>query len=654
MKTYSTLIFILLLNFNSLCQLPFLEDFENGSSAFSTSITQSTDGSKDYFTISNGSNISSSITFSGTTGNFFCAQDIDSAPSNSGSTATLTFANIDITGCNNLSLQLDIAEDDDGNKQDWDNSDFFHVDASIDGNPTQNVIWVESSGNSNSAPSIDTDFNGSGDGTSITDTFESFSNVLNGTGSTLTITITIKLNSGDEDIAFDNLTIIGDCPTCPGLDIEPTTSPSALITTPIDCFSETLSWSLATDGSHTLIVMATSPITGFPTDGVSYAANSTYGLGDILNTGEFVISNSTTTTETISGLTENTTYYITAFSYNGTTANCQENYLIPGITYNFTTNTNCTPSNLGCMNGTMHVSGSNCGCLSGCDLTTLNGENCNSGTSGNCNQPTLITDINVPEGCTFTVLAEIKNRPNGCSSSGADNSDDLKVDVLGGNKIPINGTGNSNISDSYTLTGPGTIRITSNTNRADEIITYSTTFTGPFCVACASILPIELINFNAKKEDSYTHIKWTTASERNSDYFILEKSLNGFTFHPLQKIKASTNSTTIRDYDYNDYKEISGISYYRLKQVDLDGQSTYSYIIKVSHHLSTLFYNNNKIHIKYKSNPSLPHTLNIYNLSGQLVFSKKINGSESINWNKKGFYLVEIPEIQIHQKILAQ
>lgn len=93
--------------------------------------------------------------------------------------------------------------------------------------------------------------------------------------------------------------------------------------------------------------------------------------------------------------------------------------------------------------------------------------------------------------------------------------DALKVDVLGGSKGKQFGGSNSSISDSYTLVGPGTIEISGSANRADEIITYQVTSSGSTCPSCTSILPIELIDFDAIRNDRFVELTWQTATEKN-------------------------------------------------------------------------------------------------------------------------------------------
>jgi len=96
-----------------------------------------------------------------------------------------------------------------------------------------------------------------------------------------------------------------------------------------------------------------------------------------------------------------------------------------------------------------------------------------------------------------------------------------------------------------------------------------------------SVLPVELISFSAKAGKENVVLTWTTASEKNNDYFEVERSVDGRTFNYLETIKGAGTTTLARHYQTNDNNPINGINYYRLKQVDFDGTSTYSDIVTV-------------------------------------------------------------------------
>ena len=95
------------------------------------------------------------------------------------------------------------------------------------------------------------------------------------------------------------------------------------------------------------------------------------------------------------------------------------------------------------------------------------------------------------------------------------------------------------------------------------------------------VLPIELASFNAKAYGSNVHLEWTTASEKNNDFFEVQRSVDGKTFLPVVKVAGAINSNTPKNYKAIDENPIGGINYYRLKQTDLDGTSTYHKIISV-------------------------------------------------------------------------
>ncbi|MEM6560293.1 MAG: hypothetical protein AAF656_01725 [Planctomycetota bacterium] len=184
-----------------------VEDFEDATVGYTTSFPEAGSGT-DYFKRTDTSGILA--TFSGVDGSFFAAQDLDNVSGGS-SPATLTFSGIDISTFTDLMFSIDLAEDDEGSNEDWDNSDSVVITYSIDGGVAQNLLAIENDGSTfNSAPFIDTNFDGDGEGAEITDTFTTFSSSIIGTGSSMSIVITFSgLTANDEDIAFDNLTVTG-------------------------------------------------------------------------------------------------------------------------------------------------------------------------------------------------------------------------------------------------------------------------------------------------------------------------------------------------------------------------------------------------------------------------------------------------------------
>ena len=186
------------------------ENFETAS-GFTTSPDQFTDGSGDYFTRTNGSDVTAKISnISGYY--FFGAMDTDGEAPNQAVGLTVTFPEVDITGFTDLIFKGFFAEDasSDG-KNDWDAGSNVTVQYSIDGGTLQNIIAFEANvDDTNQEASEDTDFDGTGDGTVLTDVLTEFTKNIANTGSSIVITVTINnLKSGDEDIAFDNFRLEG-------------------------------------------------------------------------------------------------------------------------------------------------------------------------------------------------------------------------------------------------------------------------------------------------------------------------------------------------------------------------------------------------------------------------------------------------------------
>ena len=173
-----------------------------------------TDLGTDYFIRTDGSNISNEV-FSNIQGSYyFAAQDTHNTslvlP------LILSIDDINIAGYSNIEFRVHLAEDDAGATQSWDSADYVHFNYDIDNTGAfNNLLWIENDGSStNGEPLIDTDFDETGDGTAITDTFTQFTQSISGNGSLLDIQIVFRLDAGGEDIAIDNIEIWGTAVSC--------------------------------------------------------------------------------------------------------------------------------------------------------------------------------------------------------------------------------------------------------------------------------------------------------------------------------------------------------------------------------------------------------------------------------------------------------
>jgi hypothetical protein len=89
---------------------------------------------------------------------------------------------------------------------------------------------------------------------------------------------------------------------------------------------------------------------------------------------------------------------------------------------------------------------------------------------------------------------------------------------------------------------------------------------------CAySPLPVELVSFDASPMALGVQLSWRTASEQNSDHFLVERSSDGELFTAVQQVEAQGYSTTETNYTAVDPDPLDGLAYYRIRQVDADG-----------------------------------------------------------------------------------
>lgn len=177
---------------------------------------------------------------------------------------------------------------------------------------------------------------------------------------------------------------------------------------------------------------------------------------------------------------------------------------------------------------------------------------------------------------------------------------------------------------------------------------YTITGTGlnsfsPYAVFSAGALPVELVNFAATEENGNARLTWQTLSERNNRGFDIEKSLDAKYFYKIGTKEGAGTSEQTRVYSFID-DELSDVSYYRLKQVDMDGGFTYSKIAVVvpegasDELMVSPNPSNDMLKISIKGTIQ---QVNLLNLNGQTVLS---NSSKTIDIANlpDGMYLLQV------------
>lgn len=143
-----------------------------------------------------------------------------------------------------------------------------------------------------------------------------------------------------------------------------------------------------------------------------------------------------------------------------------------------------------------------------------------------------------------------------------------------------------------------------------------------------SPLPVTLLDFKVTPEDeSKVKVEWSTASEQNNDYFEVLRSENGYDFESIAVIEGHGNSSSILHYSCIDQNPLEGISYYRLKQVDDDGETKFYDIksVEIMDQSKFLIYPNPVQlggQINMQSFGKDIDRVSIYNTAGQLIVEK--------------------------------
>lgn len=166
-----------------------------------------------------------------------------------------------------------------------------------------------------------------------------------------------------------------------------------------------------------------------------------------------------------------------------------------------------------------------------------------------------------------------------------------------------------------------------------------------------SSLPVELSSFRAIKEATQAVLVWETASELNNDKFIIERSSgNDAKFQSLGEVAGKGTTHEAQQYHFVDETPAEGVNYYRLRQIDLDGNFEYSDITTLDFRsqddiaiFPTLV--SEVLKVKLPKAYSTEKTMvSIYNLQGAVLFEQDQIGSDA--------YEVLLPELQAGQYIV--
>lgn len=471
--------------------------------------------------------------------------------------------------------------------------------------------------------------------------------------------------SSDDGLGIDDFSITPTTSACVAAS-EPTILTSA-ITVSEGCTSAQINFTNG-NGSNRMIVMSTNCTITNPTDHVNYSSNSTFGSGSevgAVGSGDFVVYDGSLATTIVNGLVSGTTYCFKIYEYNGSST-CIE-YLTTGVSStSFTTSSDCaTPQIRSILVNSCETAegtdeffvvsnGSSALNLNNVVITfpSLGFDYCNSGCGTNTlvNNATYVNNLNTTAGCSlFQFSTTIPANATLIVFTGLTppTAYNYSSECPGGGPYYVAFCNNTNTTGRFANNAGANRTLSVNFGSSSDAVTFlsnsaNTDTNGDYAsfdndgnvsygnvATCTAPipLPMELALFEASGLGNTIEVKWETLSERDLAFFELQMSKgNEDDFQFLAYQKASGNSSSLQTYSQNISNVDEGSYLLRLKNIDFNGEVTFSEPISVD-----VFGEQNAIksivnyaefkEISFYKSLERNTLINLYDLSGKLMES---------------------------------
>lgn len=158
-------------------------------------------------------------------------------------------------------------------------------------------------------------------------------------------------------------------------------------------------------------------------------------------------------------------------------------------------------------------------------------------------------------------------------------------------------------------------------------------------------LPVEWLDFYAEKIGSEVALHWSTASEQNNSHFEILKSVNGIDFYIIGEIPGMGNTSDITEYQFID-GSMAAENFYQIRQVDYDGESSYSDLILVKNENEAIVVNSEH-HVGLSNfNSDLESEVQVFDMMAKLVYTEVFEIGKDVlvlkSTFKAGVYVMNI------------
>jgi len=166
-----------------------------------------------------------------------------------------------------------------------------------------------------------------------------------------------------------------------------------------------------------------------------------------------------------------------------------------------------------------------------------------------------------------------------------------------------------------------------------------------------SILPVVFNSFYVARNNNNVVLNWSTARELNNNSFEVQRSFDGSSWTVMAIVLGAGNSSSVQQYSFTDKNMTAAVAYYRIRQVDMNGQYEYSTIKSIKANetapATRIYAGNNTVNIEFNKEIKNPIAVRIISMNGQVVAQcapqqAAYRITMTVNNNIKGAYVVQL------------
>lgn len=151
----------------------------------------------------------------------------------------------------------------------------------------------------------------------------------------------------------------------------------------------------------------------------------------------------------------------------------------------------------------------------------------------------------------------------------------------------------------------------------------------------AAPLPVEFVSYTGTCVSDHAVIEWTTATETMNDYFAIEKSTDGVNYSECGRVDGNGSTTSMHQYSFIDPTALTGITYYRIRQVDFNGESSKTNAVTVNscdqgNTTVNTWYSQGSVNVEIIGEQEGDYVMEMMDMKGRVVLTKNTSKSSEV------------------------